>query len=82
MIKIVIQHISFDPEGETEVAYYLPETDVKAPGVAKMQTLLIPTGYEYDDEVNAVLEAARHLVMDVLQDFDELPSAFTPAPGD
>jgi phosphoribosylformylglycinamidine (FGAM) synthase-like amidotransferase family enzyme len=80
MLKVVVQNISFDPDGETEVSYYLPDTDVKAPGVARMQTLLIPTGFEYDDEINAVIEAARMLVLDVLEDFEALPTAF-PAPA-
>lgn len=82
MIKIVVQNIVLDPDGETEVSYYLPETDVKSPGLARMQTLIIPKGFRYDDEIDAVVEAAQHLVADVLEDFDDLPSAFIPTdPG-
>jgi hypothetical protein len=74
MTKVEIQNISFDGDGNMEVAYYIPAADVKAPGLAKMTTLVIPKGYEYDDEMDAVYEAATHLVLDILEDFDKLPA--------
>lgn len=80
MPKVEIQNITFDEHGHLEVAYYQPDIDVKAPGLAKMHTLIIPKGYEYDDEIDAVVAAATHLLLDVLEDFDALPSAFL-APG-
>lgn len=79
MIAVEIQSISFDESGHAEVSFYLPESDVKAPGVARMQTLIIPKGFEYDDELDAVLEAAKVLVLDVMEDFEQMPSAFAQA---
>lgn len=76
MINIEIQNVSFDGEGNAEVAFYLPDADVKGHGLARMQTLIISKGGQYDDELDAVLEAAKLLIADVLEDFDALPSAF------
>ena len=78
MIKVAVQTISFGSEGEVEMTYMLPESDVKAPGLARMHTILIPKGYEYDDEIAAVSEAADHLLLDVLEDFESQPSAYEP----
>lgn len=82
MIKVAIQSVSFGSEGEVEMTYMLPESDVKAPGLARMHTILIPKGYEYDDEMAALSEAADLLLLDVLEDFESQPSAYendTPA---
>jgi hypothetical protein len=71
-----IQNINFDTDGAVHIAYYIPDQDVKAPGVAHLHTLMIPKGFDYDDEITALLDAAEYLILDVLEDFEALPSAF------
>lgn len=80
MIKIEIQNVSFDEQG-IELAYYLPEVDVKAPGYARMHTLIIALGGDHDDEIAAVVDAAKALAADVLDSFEALP-AFVPPPAE
>jgi hypothetical protein len=58
------------------MTYMLPESDVKAPGLVRMHTILIPRGSEYDDEMSALSEAADLLLLDVLEDFESQPSAY------
>lgn len=77
MIRVEIQNIAFDHDG-VEVSYYLPETDVKATGVAKMSTLMVGMGGDFDDEIDAAREAVRFLVLDVLESFEAMAAAGPP----
>lgn len=69
---IIIQNISFDPDGDVQLSYVIPDRDTKEVGLAHLHTLLIPTGFDYDEEIQAIQDAADYLVRDVLQDWDKL----------
>lgn len=69
---IVIQNISFDSDGDLHISYFRPQTDTKVAGLAHLHTLLVPTGFDYDDEIHAVIDAIDYLVRDVLDDWDTL----------
>lgn len=72
--QIAIQNVSFDPDGDLHISYFFPQTDTKTAGLAHLHTLLIPVGFDYDDEINAVIDAISYLVRDVLDDWDKLES--------
>ena len=64
--KHVIQSIGFDDSG-VFIEYLVPST-VKASGLGLQSTLIIPTDDDYDDEIEALIDAARHLLLDALED--------------
>ena len=74
MIERLIQHLTIGPDDGLQIGYLTPEQDVKASGVMLLHTLIIPPGDQYDDEIEAVLAAIKHLVADVLEDFPDLPA--------
>lgn len=74
MIERLIQSVAVSPDGGLQIGYYAPGTDVKANGVILLSTLVVPPDDEYDDEIEAVLDAIKHLVADVLEDFANLPA--------
>lgn len=74
MIERLIQNVVIGPDGGLQIGYYTPSTDVKASGVVLLSTLIIPVDDEYDDEIEAVLDAVKHLVADVLEDLPNLPA--------
>ncbi len=74
MLKIRLQSCTFEADGGMQITYYLPDTDVKAAGVVRLQTLMVPPGAEYEDEMESARGAVSHLVRDVLDDWDSLTS--------
>jgi hypothetical protein len=73
LLKHEIQSVAFDPEGGLTINYYTPKIDIKEPGVAHLHTLVVPKGFDYDDEIANVFDAVHYLINDVLDDFDKLP---------
>ncbi len=69
----IIRNIAIEPEGDMEISYFTPRLDVTTPGAVHVHTLIVPAGFDYDDEMRAVLEAADFLIGDVLDDWDKLP---------
>ncbi len=69
----VIQQVTWEPDGGVQISYFDPTIDMKEPGVAHLHTLVVPAGYEYDDELAAVTDAVHHLIGDVMEDFADLP---------
>lgn len=76
---IIIQSVAIEPDGGLQISFYRPQEDIKGNGVLHMHTLVIPADDDYDDEIEAVLEAARYAVRDVLEDIPNLEAA-TPKP--
>lgn len=68
----LISGVEFTPDG-VSITYGSPSRDLKANGVMHSHTLHVPHGDEYDDEVDAVLDAATALLADVLEDLDQMP---------
>lgn len=73
--KYQIQNLGFDGDGDMHIAYLAPDEDVKEVGVVHLHTLLVPRGFDYDDEMDAVLDAIMYLIGDVLEDLPALKSA-------
>lgn len=71
-IKFTIQHLAID-EGSLQIGYYDQDADMKAPGLVKLHTLIVGRGMDYDDEIDAVMEAINYLINDVAEDWDSLP---------
>ena len=69
----VIGAVSFEPSGVT--VEWVEATDVKANGCLLAQSLFVPHGDQYDDELDAVLDAVQLLLADVLTDLPGLPVA-------
>jgi hypothetical protein len=67
-----IQTVAFDETG-LQIGYYDPDTDVKAPGLVRLHTLIVPGGDDYDDEIQAVVDAVVYLLNDVGEDWEKLP---------
>lgn len=74
-MKILIRDLAFTNEGDVHLSYILPEEDVKAIGVARIHSLVIPRASEYGPEIDAVEQTAIELVRDVLGDFPTLEAA-------
>lgn len=72
---IMIQHIGVGPDGSLQIGYLKPAEDVKANGAMHMRTIVIPAGDDYDDEIEAVMDAAAYAVRDILEDWDKLSAA-------
>jgi hypothetical protein len=68
-----IQHVAVD-EGTLQIGYFDPNVDMKAPGLVRLHTLIVPKGDDYDDEIDAVLDALVYLLNDVAEDWDNLPA--------
>lgn len=60
--------------------YITIPADIRETGLAQQHTIQIPLGGDYEDEVDALMEAAEALLEDALDDFERLP-AYEP-PGD
>jgi hypothetical protein len=78
MAERIIQSVSIDPDGGLQINHYHPDTDVTHTGIANLSTLIVPVGGEYDDEIDAVMEALKYLIADVMQDFTNLPKLAQP----
>lgn len=76
--KVTIQNIGVDSEG-LQIGYLIPSEDVKSNSVVHIHQLAVPIGADYDDEIEAVIQAARHLVLDVLEDLPRLPAGAVPS---
>lgn len=74
----VVQHVAVEPDGSVQIGFYTPAADLKASGVAQMHTILVPAGDEYDEEIEAVMDAVHHLIDDVLDSFPHLPGLGDP----
>jgi hypothetical protein len=72
MLNHLVQSVAVMPDGGLQIGYYTPERDVKEHGVVGLHTLIVPAGFEYDDEIDAVINAVTYLINDVLQDWESM----------
>lgn len=63
---LAVQNIAFDADGSCHIAYYQPNVDIRESGLVTTHTMSVPMGDDYDDEIAALLEAVKYLVLDVL----------------
>ncbi len=80
--RVQIRGISFEPDGATVLEYCIPAKDARANGVVLNHILRIPYGDQYDDEIDAVTDAALLLINDVLEDLPHLDPIQLRADGD
>jgi hypothetical protein len=73
LTKHRITSVAIEEDGGLQISYYTPERDVKAAGVVKLHTLIVPAGFDYDDEIDAVIDAVTYLINDVDDDWERLP---------
>jgi hypothetical protein len=66
----LIRSLTFQPDGSVAVEYVTPATDVKANGLEINHVLLIPRDSDYDDELDAVMEAVNAMLEDAIEDLD------------
>jgi hypothetical protein len=64
--------VSFLPNGAIGIEY-VNTADCKENGMQKDNTLFIPAGKDYDDEIEAIRDAVSAALEDALEDFDGLP---------
>lgn len=65
----VIESIAFTGES-VEIAYIRLPVDIRKNGLAWRHQVSVPAGSDYDDEIEALTEAAQALLADVLDDED------------
>ncbi len=71
--RALIRVIQFEPDtGSVAIEYCIPGMDVRENGVLLNHTLFVPGGDDYDDEIDALRDAARALLDDVLEDLPHL----------
>lgn len=70
--QFVIRSITIQPEG-VAVEYLDVDRDVRDSGMQLMHVLFVPEGEEWDDEIEALIDAAHALLIDGLQDFVKTP---------
>lgn len=61
--------IDFTPEG-LGLGYMRVPKDVRKNGLVWQHQVLVPHGSDYDDEIEALMDAAQALLADVLDDED------------
>ena len=77
-----IRSITFQSDGSIAIEY-IGLTDFKANGLQLQHVALVPAGEDYDDEIEAVHEAALELVRDVVDDLGRVaPFNFNPPEED
>jgi hypothetical protein len=69
----VIRGLSFQEDGGVAMEYTYPARDMKASGLVVNHTIYIPVD-DYEDEIDAISEAAVFLLRDALDDFSRADS--------
>lgn len=70
--RIVLAGMAFQSDGSIVMEYCIPGLDALRNGIVLNHTLLVPTGADYDDEIDDVRRAVIALVDDVLEDLPHL----------
>lgn len=69
---LIVSDISLEADGSVNLSYLRPDHDLKAVGVMQTHFLTVPRGGQYDDEIDALLDAVRALIFDVIEDWPNL----------
>lgn len=72
MARILIRNVAFNPDG-VSIDYMTLPGDARENGLAITHNLWIPREDDYDDEIEAMEQAAQEAVLDALDDFKKLP---------
>lgn len=68
-----MRSVSFMPNGAVGIEY-VNAIDCKENGMQQDNTLFIPAGKDYDDEIEAIRDAVHAALEDALEDFPQLPA--------
>lgn len=72
MGRLLVRSVTFAEDGMAVEYMTLPE-DARENGLSQTHSVWIPRGEDYDDEIDAVEEAANEAVKDALEDFGKMP---------
>lgn len=70
--RILIRHVAFNEDG-VSIDYMTLPGDARENGLALTHNVWIPREDDYDDEIDAIEQAAQEAVLDALDDFKKLP---------
>ena len=71
-MRPLIRNIAFTQDGMS-IDYMVLPRDARENGLAITHNVWIPREDDYDDEIEAVEQAAQAAVLDALEDFDRIP---------
>lgn len=80
--RVLLRGLTFEPDGSVLIEYCIPAIDARQNGVVLNHTLYVPTGADYNDEIDAVQDAILALIGDVLEDLPNLEPMRPPQPSD
>ena len=72
MSRVLVRQIAIHPDGVAIDYIRMPE-DARENGLTVTHNIWIPRGEDYEDELDAIEDAAREAVLDALDDLDKLP---------
>lgn len=78
--RVVLRTVQFEPDGSVVIEYCIPAKDARENGVVLNHIMSVPYGQDYDDEIDAVHDAALELISDVLEDLPNLAPIRPPQP--
>lgn len=82
MTAIIVRGLTFDADGSITLEYADAESDVREKGIILNHTLFVPSGQDYDDELQGVVDAVGALLADVLEDLPHLAPVHLADGGD
>lgn len=81
MTKRLLRSVNFNPDDSITIEFVTPDEDFKANGLALNHAIYIPSGEDYDDEIDAVRETVLELLADALDDVPRLGPYRAPGQG-
>lgn len=79
--KYIIRALTFSQDGSVGIDFMEPLADLRENDLLMNHVLFVPAEDEYDDELDALRDAAQELLADALEDFRRMPP-LTEAPPD
>lgn len=79
--KFIIRTLTFSQDGSVGIDFMEPLADIRENDLLMNHVLFVPAEDEYDDEIDALRDAALYLLADALEDFRRMPP-LTEAPPD
>ena len=71
--KRLVRNVAFAEDG-VSIDYMEVPADIRENGLLITHQIFIPEGEDYDDEIDAIRQAALDAVDDALDDFTKLPA--------
>ena len=71
--RFLIRSITIHPDG-VALEFMDADTDMRRNGMQLQHVLFVPEGDDYDDEIQALVDAAHALLIDALEDYGNMPA--------